>query len=175
MYSIYYYIGWVFVDKYKIRNVIEEDFIKIAKIAKNCSPMTTERNAIYHLFTKFFKNTSLVVENTGNGNICAFLLGLVSQTNPQNAYIHLLCVDTKFRGKKLAPNLINKFIYIVSKLGSTNISLLSKPSNIKAIKFYNKQGFLSKKTNETLEEDGINIFKDYDGPNEDKIIFYKYI
>lgn len=79
----------------------------------------------------------------------------------------------KVQRKKLAPNLINKFIYIVSKLGSTNISLLSKPSNIKAIKFYNKQGFISKKSNETLEEDGINIFKDYDGPNEDKIIFYK--
>ena len=160
---------------FKIRNVNEEDFIEISKVAEKCSPMTTERNAIYHLFTKFFKNTSLVVENVENGNICAFLLGLISQNEPENAYIHLLCVDTYFRGKKFAPKLINEFIQIVSEAGSTNISLLSKPSNTNAIKFYNKQGFISKKSDETFEENGINIFKDYDGPDQDKIIFYKFI
>lgn len=102
-------------------------------------------------------------------------MGLISQIEPENAYIHLLCVDTHFRGKKLAPKLINKFIQIVSEAGSTNISLLSKPSNTNAIKFYNKQGFISKKSDETFEENGINIFKDYDGPDQDKIIFYKFI
>ncbi|MBZ2165610.1 hypothetical protein [Methanobacterium spitsbergense] len=54
---------------FKIRNVNEEDFIEISKVAEKCSPMTNERNAVYHLFTKFFKNTSLVVEN---GNIYVY-------------------------------------------------------------------------------------------------------
>jgi len=39
-----------------IRNVVEEDFLVIAEVAEKCSPMTTERNSIYHIFTKFFKN-----------------------------------------------------------------------------------------------------------------------
>ena len=46
-----------------IRNVVEEDFLVISEVAEKCSPMTTERNSIYHIFTKFFKNTSLVVED----------------------------------------------------------------------------------------------------------------
>ena len=47
---------------FKIRNVIEEDFIKISQVAEYCNPMTNERKSIYHLFTKFFKKTSLVVK-----------------------------------------------------------------------------------------------------------------
>ena len=67
--------------------------------------------------------------------------------------------------------LINEFIQIVSTAGSINMSLVSKPSNKNAIKFYTKQGFNSQQSDETFEKDGINVFKDYDGPGHDKIIF----
>ena len=32
---------------FKIRNVIEEDFIKISQVAEYCNPMTNERKSIY--------------------------------------------------------------------------------------------------------------------------------
>jgi hypothetical protein len=50
------------MEEFHIRNVKEEDFLKIAEIAPKCPPMVTERNSIYHIFTKFIKNTSFVVE-----------------------------------------------------------------------------------------------------------------
>jgi hypothetical protein len=52
------------MEEFHIRSVKEDDFLKIAEIAPKCPPMVTERNSIYHIFTKFFKNTSFVVETT---------------------------------------------------------------------------------------------------------------
>ena len=135
--------------------------------------MVNERKAIYHYFTKFFKNTSLVFED--NGNIKGFLLGFISQENNENAYIHLLCIKKDLRGQNMASNLVEKFISIVSSLDCKKVFLVCKPSNKTAIKFYNKMGFLPLHSDKTIIIDDINVFKDYDGPYEDKIVFFKSI
>jgi len=161
--------------KFKIRNVIEEDFNEISMVADLCSPMTNERKSIYHIFTRFFKQTSLVIEGNGDGKIKGFLLGFISQEEPEESYIHLLCIEPSYRGQNMASKLLGEFIKVVSARGCKKVSLICKPSNTTAIKFYNKIDFLSQKSDKTVEVDGINIFKDYDGPNEEKIIFYKFI
>ena len=101
-----------FLANFKIRNVVEEDFIAISHIAENCSPMTTERNSIYHTFTKFFKNTSLVLEDVDDKSIKGFLLGFISQDDPENAYIHLLCLDKSLRGNGIGLSIVDHFISI---------------------------------------------------------------
>ena len=68
------------MENLKIRNALEEDFVEIAELAENCSPMETERNSVYHIFTKFFKSTSFVAE-LPSGEIVGFLLGFISQDN----------------------------------------------------------------------------------------------
>jgi ribosomal protein S18 acetylase RimI-like enzyme len=151
---------------FKIRNVVEEDFIAISHIAENCSPMTTERNSIYHTFTKFFNDTSLVLEDDEDESIKGFLLGFISQNDPENAYIHLLCLENSLRGNGIG---------LVSARGSRKVSLICKPYNQTAIKFYKKIGFISESSDKTVAIDGLHIYEDYDGPGEDKIIFYKLI
>jgi ribosomal protein S18 acetylase RimI-like enzyme len=158
-----------FLINFKIRNAFEEDFIKISQLGEKCSPMINERKAIYHIFTKYFKNTSLVLED--NENIKGFLIGFISQENNENAYIHLLCIEKDSRGQNMASNLLEEFISIVYSLGCKKVFLVCKPSNKMAIKFYNKMDFLPLYSDKTIVIDDINIFKDYDGPNEDKIVF----
>lgn len=160
---------------FKIRNVVEEDFLAISNIAEKCSPMTTERNSIYHTFTKFFKNTSLVLEDIDNKSIKGFLLGFISQDNPQNAYIHLLCLDKSLRGNGIGMSIVDHFISLVYAMGSKKVSLICKPYNQTAIKFYKKIGFNSESSDKTVEIDDLHVYKDYDGPGEDKIVFYKLI
>jgi ribosomal protein S18 acetylase RimI-like enzyme len=161
------------LTNFKIRNVSDEDFIKISQFGVNCSPMINERKAIYHLFTKFFRDTSLVLEV--NENLKGFLIGFISQENNENAYIHLLCIENDLRRQNMASNLMENFISIVYSLGCKKVFLVCKPSNKTAIKFYNKMGFLSLHSDETIIIDDINVFKDYDGPAEDKIVFWKSI
>jgi hypothetical protein len=86
-----------FLTNFRIRNVFEEDFMKISQLGEKCSPMVNEREVIYHMFTKFFKTTSLVIED--NKNIKGFLIGFISQENNENAYIHLLCIENALRDK----------------------------------------------------------------------------
>ena len=161
------------MTNFRIRNVFEEDFMKISQIGEKCDLMINERKAIYHIFTKFFKNTSLVLED--NKNIKGFLIGFISQENNENAYIHLLCIEKELKRQNMASNLVKEFISIVYSLNCKKVFLVCKPSNKTAINFYNKMGFLSLHSDETVVIDDINVFKDYDGPAEDKIVFCRSV
>lgn len=160
------------MEEFHIRTVKEDDFLPIGEIATCCPPMITERNSIYHLFTKFFKNTSLVVE-TGNNEMVGFLLGFISQENPKESYIHLLCINPRWRKKGLARALLEEFLDILVKKGCHKIYLIVNPQNKKAIGFYKKMGFKIDDEGEKIKINGVNTFKDYNGPGDHKVLFCK--
>jgi len=121
------------------------------------------------------KKLLLYIIDEEDENINGFLLGFISQEEPENSYIHLLCIEPSLRGQNMVLKLLDEFIKIVSAKGCSKVSLICKPSNKSAIKFYNKHNFVPQKSDKTVEIGGINVFKDYDGPDEDKIVFYKFI
>jgi ribosomal protein S18 acetylase RimI-like enzyme len=165
----------VIMIEYDIRNVLEDDFKQLVDVAENCKPITNMTPSVYHLFTRYFPNTSFVIEDRSNNDIIGFLLGFISQENPKESYIHLLCLDHCLRGNGVAKLLVDKFIDAVSTRGCNKVSLVTKPHNKISIKFYTKLGFESSRTDKTVEIDGINVYKDYDGLGDDKIIFIKQI
>lgn len=161
--------------KIEIRNSEEDDFLVISQIARKCSPMVTERNSIYHLFTKFFQNTVFVAEKIHNGEktIIGFLIGFISQSNSDEGYVHLLCVDPEFRGIGIASNLIKNYCEVVSKEGCKKVYLITKPINIKAINFYKKIGFSVVSNSNIVNIGGILAFRDYDGFGEHMVVLKK--
>lgn len=162
------------MENLKIRNTLEEDFVEIADLAENCSPMETERNSIYHIFTKFFKSTSFVAELPSK-EIGGFLLGFISQENPEEAYIHLLCVDPKMRGEHVGKKLVEQFIDELSLKGCKRVYLITKPVNWNSISFYKKLGFLEDKSRETINILGTNAVKNYNGMGQHMVVFYKLL
>jgi ribosomal protein S18 acetylase RimI-like enzyme len=162
------------MEDLKIRSTLEEDFVEIADLAENCSPMETERNSIYHIFTKFFRNTSFVAE-LPSGELGGFLLGFLSQENPEDAYIHLLCVDPKMRGKHIGRKLVEKFTEEAALKECKKIYLITKPVNWNSISFYKKLGFLEDKSKETINILGVNAVKNYNGMGQHMVVFYKSI
>ncbi len=155
-----------------VRNTEEEDFVEIADLAENCSPMETERNSIYHIFTKFFKSTSLVAELESK-ELAGFLLGFISQENPEEAYLHLLCVDPKIRGKGIGKALVEKFMEIAALKDCKKVYLITKPINWKSISFYRNLGFLEHKEGNIMNIMGIPAIRNYDGMGEHMVVFYK--
>ncbi|MGB4611832.1 MAG: GNAT family N-acetyltransferase [Methanothermobacter thermautotrophicus] len=156
-----------------VRNAREEDFLAIAELAHECPPMVTERNSIYHIFTRFFSTTSFVVED--GGEIRGFLLGFISQDNPSEAYIHLLCVSPSLRGSGIARMLLERFTVTVKGMGARDIYLITKPSNHRAIRFYLKNGFRPVEKGKTVEAGPVMAVADYNGPGEDMVVFRKSI
>jgi predicted GNAT superfamily acetyltransferase len=58
-------------------------------------------------FFSEFRNTSFVVER--DGELVAFLVGFLSQTNSDEAYIHAVAVAPAWRGRGLARVLYERF------------------------------------------------------------------
>jgi len=156
-----------------VRNVREEDFLAIAELAYECPPMVTERNSIYHIFTRFFSTTSFVAED--GDEVMGFLLGFISQDNPSEAYIHLLCVSPSLRGGGTARQLLESFTVTVRGMGAREIYLITKPSNHRAIRFYLKNGFRPVEAGKTVDAGPVVALADYNGPGEDMVVFRKSI
>lgn len=162
------------MKQYMIRNVKEDDFLSIAETATYCPPMITERNSIYHIFTKFFTNTSLIIESE-NKKVLGFLLGFISQDNSQEGYIHLLCVIPQCRKKGLAKALMDDFLKILKERGCRKVYLITSPGNKKAINFYHKIGFNIDNQGKEIVINGVKAIKNYNGPGEHKLILTKQL
>lgn len=158
--------------EFNVRNTEEKDFVEIADLAENCAPMETERNSIYHIFTKFFKSTSLVAESEF-GEIIGFVLGFISQENAEEAYMHLLCTDPKRRGKGIGSSLVEKFLEIAALKNCKKVYLITKPINWKSISFYRNLGFLEDKSEDIINIMGVPAIRNYDGRGEHMVVFYK--
>ncbi len=162
------------MNQYRIRNAKEDDFLSIAEIATYCPPMVTERNSIYHIFTKFFKKTSLILE-LEDDKVIGFILGFISQDNPQEGYIHLLCVIPPWRNKGLAKALVDEFLNILREKGCKRVYLITSPGNKKALNFYDKMGFKIDNKGKEIVINGVKTIKNYNGPGEHKLICTKLL
>lgn len=152
-----------------IRNAQETDFMSCVDIAKRAWPEFNERESIYHLFCKFFSNTSFVCER--NERIQAFLLGFVSQTDTSQAYIHLVAVDPTAQRQGLANELYQMFFETVRSLGVRQVCLIVNPDNYASIAFHKKLGFRADLRGETIQIDDVLAVKDYNGPRRHMIPF----
>ncbi|MGZ7108084.1 MAG: GNAT family N-acetyltransferase [Methanobacterium sp.] len=155
-----------------IRNTLEEDFIKIAELGEECEPMETESNQVFHIFTKYFRSTCFVAE-LSSGGIAGFILGFISPENKEESYIHLLCVDPKKRKLNIGRKLMDAFIEMANLKECKIVKLITKPINWNAITFYKKLGFQEEKSGETMNVLGTTAIKNYDGPGEHMVVFYK--
>jgi len=126
---------------------------------------------LHHPFLIYeFGNTAFVIKE--QGQVIAYLFGFYSQTE-NLAYIHLLGVREKHQRRGLGLLLYENFIDIAKSKGIAKIKAITTPSNAKSIAFHkNRIGM-------TLlgqpNEDGVNVVKDYSGPDRYTVVFEKQI
>ena len=145
-----------------IRNARESDFMACVLIARRAWPEFKERESIYHLFCKFFNNTSFVCEREGQP--AAFLLGFLSQVDASQAYIHLVAVDPSAQRQGLAKLLYHEFFDAVRSLGAKQVRLIVNPDNPVSLAFHKEMGFEPDLHGDTIQVDGVLAVKDYNGP-----------
>jgi len=113
------------------------------------------------LFFVHFEGTSFVAEDE-EGKIAGFLCGFLSQTNPDEAYIHFVGVGPELRGEGLGRELYERFFDEARAHGRTAVRCVTSPVNEASVAFHQALGF---------EID--RVAEDYDGPGEDRILFLK--
>ena len=121
------------------------------------------------LFFMHFRPTSFVLEQAGL--MRGFLIGFVSDTNPQQSYIHCVGVDPTCRSQGFGRVLYNHFFEVVSGLGCREVYCITSPVNKGSIGFHTRMGFeiLAGDT----EVDGVAVTSNYDGQGNARVLFRK--
>ncbi|GAA2493487.1 GNAT family N-acetyltransferase [Streptomyces gobitricini] len=123
------------------------------------------------LFLQFFAGTSLVAEDSTG--VKAFLVGLHSADNEEDAYIHFVVVDPVLRGRGLARGLYTAFLDRAAAAGRREVRAVAVPGDGGAVAFHRALGFSVVGGDHEVE--GVPVHRDYDGPGQDRICFRRRI
>ncbi|MFI6173714.1 GNAT family N-acetyltransferase [Nocardia sp. NPDC051052] len=111
------------------------------------------------LYFQHFTTTSFVVESN-NGEIAAFLVGFLSQTDSESAYVHFVGVDPALRGQGVGHALYRAFFALAHTRGRRYIQCITSPENVASQAFHAQLGFMASQ-----------VRPDYDGPGLDRVTF----
>ena len=112
------------------------------------------------LFFLHFEGTSFVAEQ--GEDLAGFLCGFLSQTDPDEAYIHFVGVSPERRGEGIGRTLYERFFDEVQSQGRSVVRCVTSPANGASVAFHEALGF---------EVD--RVAEDYDGPGEDRVLLLK--
>lgn len=94
---------------------------------------------LHELYFEHFSNTCFVVEQ--GDQLVGFLIGLLSQSRPDEAYIHFVGVHPDFRKAGIASQLYEKFFDICRNNNRTVVRGCTSPVNSDSIAYHARMGF----------------------------------
>lgn len=143
------------------RHVAETDYLPIIFVVNDWWGGRVMAPRLPRLFFEHFQTTSFIVEQ--DGMRVAFLIGFISQTNPEEAYIHFVGVHPEYRLHNLGRHLYETFFSTVRELGCHTVRCITSPVNERSIAFHMHMGF------------SVCREIDYQGPGQDYMLFAKTI
>jgi len=123
------------------------------------------------LFFTHFQNTSFAIEE--HGQIVAFLIGFISQTDPRQSYIHFVGIHPDYRKRGIGKQLYERFFDTVRKRGCDSVRCITAPINSGSVAFHQRMGFQAEKGDQF--HNGVPYTADYDGPGQDRVLFVKWL
>ncbi len=159
------------VDNLVLRNAATSDYQPIVSVLNIWWGGRNMSDMLPRLFFVHFFNTSFVVEH--EGKIVGFLVGFLSQTFPDQAYIHFSGVHPDFRRNGIAGSLYRRFFDTARKHGCRVVHCVTSPVNKVSIAFHLRMGFSIGSGDMLIE--GISVTRDYDGCGEDRVLFQKQL
>ena len=116
------------------------------------------QGALPRLFLDHFCRTSLVVQD--QDGLLAFLVGILSPSDPRQAYIHFVGVAPRARSLGLGRRLYEEFFSLARDDGRTVVKAITAPVNTASIAFHRAMGFTV-----------TGPVPDYEGPGRDYMVF----
>ncbi len=144
-----------------IRNIAVEDYDKVINVLNEWWGGRQMTHLLPRLFFEHFQPTSFIVEE--NGHLSAFIIGFISQTDPNQAYIHFVGVHPNLRKNGVARKLYELFFDQVRLLGCNKVHCITSPINEGSIAYHKSMGF------------SVSLVSDYEGIGQDRILFSKDI
>ncbi|WP_406094571.1 GNAT family N-acetyltransferase [Streptomyces sp. NBC_01013] len=150
----------------KARRPVEEDHPRVLAVLdtwwgglKGKAGATERALLLPRLYFQHFTASSCLVEDDG-GEIVAFLIGFLSQTEPDAAYVHFVGVDPALRGRGVGRSLYRSFFALARSHGRRYVHSITSPENTASRAFHASIGFTASA-----------VKRDYDGPGLDRVAF----
>ncbi|MFJ8885073.1 GNAT family N-acetyltransferase [Streptomyces sp. NPDC102402] len=150
----------------RARHLVEDDHPRVLSVLdawwgglKGEAGATERALLLPRLYFQHFTTTSFLVERDG-GEIAAFLVGFLSQTEPDTAYVHFVGVDPVLHGQGTGQALYRSFFALARSHGRRHVRCITSPENSASRAFHTRLGFTASA-----------VVPDYDGPRLDRVVF----
>ena len=110
------------------------------------------------LFLDLFWRTSLIIDGPAGPD--AFLIGILSPSDGERAYIHFVGVAPHARARGLGRQLYEEFFRLARADGRTSVTAVTSPVNAGSIAFHSSMGFTV-----------TGPVSGYHGPGRDLVVF----
>ncbi|WP_407682454.1 GNAT family N-acetyltransferase [Pseudocalidococcus azoricus] len=131
-------------------------------------PMT---DMLPRLFLTHFCETSFIAEL--DSEIIGFLIGFLSQSYSEEAYIHFVGIHPDYRKKGIGSALYRQFFETAQAYGRLRVKCVTAPVNKSSIAYHLRMGFVTEPSE--TQEDGVPYHVDYDGEGEHRVLFVKHL
>ncbi len=159
------------MNQVRIRHAEPEDYQSVINVVDEWWGGRQMYLMLPRLFFTHFRPTSFVAES--DGRMVAFLIGFLSQTFPEEAYIHFVGVHPDCRRDGLGRSLYERFFEAASQHNCRVVRCVTSPVNKSSIAFHLRMGFTPKHSDKLI--DGIPVCAGYDGAGEDRVVFSKVL
>jgi GNAT superfamily N-acetyltransferase len=123
-----------------LRHLVPDDHAYITGVVDYWWGGLPVRGLLHRLFFEHFNDTCFVLEQ--DGQLLAFLVGFMSQSRSNVAYIHFVGVRPDQRGRGLGRRLYEHFIAAMQSRGCETLQCITSPVNSGSIEFHRKMGFV---------------------------------
>jgi GNAT superfamily N-acetyltransferase len=127
------------------------------------------RPMVPKLFLFHFNDTAFIIEK--ESRLIGFLIGFLSQSRMDEAYIHFVGIRPDHRSAGLGSMLYERFFTLCRKHQRSIIRACTSPVNKGSIIFHEKMDFQIASGNG--EVDGIPVTLDYNRQGDHKVLFVK--
>ncbi|EGW39299.1 GNAT family N-acetyltransferase [Desulfosporosinus sp. OT] len=154
-----------------IRKIEKSDYTPIISVVDEWWGGRHMADMLPKLFFRHFKDTSFIAEV--DGDLGAFLIGFISQSHSNEAYIHFIGVNPEYRTMGLGRKLYLTFFEKVVTKGCNIVQCVTSPVNTGSIGFHTRMGFNIEKGD--CQINGVSVHSNYDGPGEDRVLFFRQL
>lgn len=154
-----------------IRNVRPSDYPTIIAVLDDWWGGRKMSAMLPRMFFEHFSNTSFIIEESLS--IIAFLIGFLSQSQSDEAYIHFVGVNPGYRKQGFGRLLYEHFFSIARVNQRQTIRCVTSPINLTSIAFHTHMGFQIEPGEANLE--GVEYDPDHDGPGQHRVRFIRQV
>ncbi len=123
----------------RVRNIQGEDYVKIHSVLNEWWGGRDMAAMLPKLFFVHFQETSFIIEE--DGETLGFLCGFFSQTHKEEAYVHFIGVNPKYRRKGIASTLYSYFFDVTRASNRKVVKAITSPVNKNRYYFIKKSAF----------------------------------